>query len=112
MIIRQAVPDEVQNARGGSGTLTRMMYEQMNNYGGQIKAFAIMDVPPGASIGDHEHVDDLEVYFMLDGEAEVNDNGEDNYLRAGDILVTVQGESHGLVNKTTQNLTFLALILE
>ena len=112
MIIRQAVPEELQNARGGEGSVTRLMYEQMNQFGGQIKAFAVMDVPPGSSIGLHEHIDDMEVYFMLDGMAEVTDNGEDNYLKAGDILVTVQGETHSLKNKTDQNLTFFALILQ
>lgn len=114
MIVRvtEIEPKQVEKPRGGTGVATQVPYEIMKQYGGQISAFAFMDLPPEASIGYHKHEDDMEIYLLLDGVAAVNDNGVETILTPGDVLITEQGQSHSLSNNTDKNLSFLAIILK
>ena len=48
---------------------------------------------------------------MLSGEGELNDNGTITTLRAGDVSFTDSGEQHAIVNKGTEPLVFIGLIL-
>ena len=45
------------------------------------------------------------------GEGELNDNGTITTLRAGDVSFTDSGEQHAIVNKGTEPLVFIGLIL-
>ncbi|WP_022851762.1 cupin domain-containing protein [Limisalsivibrio acetivorans] len=114
MIIRVGDIDhkEVQNPKGGEGSVTQLLYDKAREFGGNIKLFAVMDLPPNSSVGYHEHADDTEFYLMLDGIGEVNDNGVTDMLHPGDLMITPKGESHSITNKTDNNLTFFALIVE
>lgn len=113
MIVRAAdieIEDQ-ENARGGNGKLSRMMYKKASEYGGQIMAMAVMDLEPGTDIGYHIHENDMEMYLMLDGMATVSDNGTISNIVSGDLFITEKGEGHSLRNSTDKNLTFLALVL-
>ncbi|MGE4498394.1 MAG: cupin domain-containing protein [Deferribacterales bacterium] len=114
MIVRvsEIEAKHIEKPRGGTGTAVQIPYEAAKQYGGQIMAFAFMDLPPEASVGYHRHENDMEIYVLLDGFAEVNDNGQEDVLTPGDMMITAKGESHSIANKTDKNLSFLALILE
>lgn len=113
MIIRasEIQPTELIKPRGGTGTALRVPYDALTGIGGEIKAFAYMDLPPESSIGYHLHENDMEAYLLLDGFAEVSDNGKEDSLTPGDMLVTGKGESHSISNRTDKNLAFIALIV-
>ena len=75
------------------------------------KLYSVITLEPGCGVGLHTHQGDCETYFVLSGEGELNDNGTVTTLRAGDVSFTDSGEEHGIVNKGTEPLVFIGLIL-
>lgn len=66
--------------------------------------------PPGGSIGYHPHLGEEEIYYILRGEAIVNDNGDVCKLGPGDAVLTGGGASHSIENSGKENLEFIAVI--
>ncbi|PLX67565.1 MAG: cupin domain-containing protein [Denitrovibrio sp.] len=114
MIIRGDLLEQqtMEKPRGGEGTAIRMAYEAACGFKGEVTNFAMMQLDAGSSIGYHAHEGDMEIYLILDGVAKTSDNGEEEILNPGDMLVTKDGESHNLVNDTLEPVTFLALIIK
>jgi len=102
----------MEKPRGGEGTAVRMAYDLACGFKGEITNFAMMQLQPGSSIGYHQHEGDMELYLILDGTARTSDNGTEETLNPGDLLVTKDGESHNLVNETIEPVTFLAVIIK
>ncbi|MGE4318887.1 MAG: cupin domain-containing protein [Deferribacterales bacterium] len=102
----------MEKPRGGTGTAVRMAYEAACGYKGEITNMAMMSLNPGSSIGYHQHVGDMELYLMLDGTAKTEDNGTEDVLNAGDLMVTRNGEWHSLVNESDSPVSFLAIIIK
>ena len=50
---------------------------------------------PGSAIGYHLQKED-EIYYVLDGEGEMQMNGKSFKVKAGDAVLTRSGSSHGL----------------
>lgn len=75
------------------------------------RMFAHIVVDPGCSIGDHPHEHETEFYYILKGEAVLNDNGTETVVRAGDLCATGFGETHGLENRTEEPVELMALIV-
>jgi mannose-6-phosphate isomerase-like protein (cupin superfamily) len=50
--------------------------------------------------GRHVHVNDCEVFIILQGRAQMQLDGETHDLRAGDVVVCEPGEDHHLVADT------------
>ena len=53
----------------------------------------------------------LEIYYILKGEAEYNDNGTVVTVKAGDVTHTLPGEGHGITNVKDEPMEMIALIL-
>ena len=63
-------------------------------------------------IGFHMHEGDGEIYVILEGEAEYEDNDHSVVtLHQGDITITYSGEGHGITNVKDEPCKVLALIL-
>lgn len=62
-------------------------------------------------VGYHVHQGDGEIYVMLSGEAEYNDNGTITTIHEGDITFTGPGEGHHIINHKEEPVRFLAIIL-
>ncbi|MFP4364503.1 MAG: cupin domain-containing protein [Spirochaetia bacterium] len=104
-------PIEKEKLRGGNGVASlRTVFspEQMRD---KLNMFTLVSLPPGASVGQHEHSDDSEIYYIVKGRAEVSDNGSRQTLYPGDSLLTGKGESHSIINPGPETLEFLAVIL-
>lgn len=82
--------------------------EEMNGKG---RLFNHCRLDKDCGIGWHVHAGDDEIYYILSGEGEFNDNGTAAVVRPGDVLVTRDGEGHALVNRGDEPLEFIALIL-
>lgn len=65
---------------------------------------------PGALVAEHAHSDEYEVYFILSGEGDYNDNGVVVKVCPGDVTLCRSGEKHSLVNTGHVDLTFMAFI--
>ena len=66
-------------------------------------------LPPGSSIGLHEHGDDEELYFILEGEGMMTVDEECRRVRKGDLILNRPGGTHGLKNDSDQALSILVV---
>ncbi|MCR4717620.1 MAG: cupin domain-containing protein [Lachnospiraceae bacterium] len=101
----------VENAQGGEGTVTFSDWLLPEEAAGHGRTFSTLVIPPGASIGYHEHEGEFEAYLVLSGEATVNDNGEEVTLYEGDMNLCKDGAGHGTKNNTDKDLVLMALIM-
>lgn len=77
---------------------------------GSGRLMAQITLPSGAQVADHSHQDEFEVYLILTGEGEYNDNGTSVKVSAGDVTLCRDGETHGLVNTGKSDLSFAAFV--
>ena len=59
----------------------------------------------------HVHEGEDELYYILSGRAETNDNGTVRELVPGDSTLTRSGEGHSIKAVGTENLELLATIV-
>jgi mannose-6-phosphate isomerase-like protein (cupin superfamily) len=104
-------PEVVTGLRGGKGDLTMTKLIEGEQFQGKGRLYAKIVLPPGASIGWHQHTGDAETYYILKGQGTVNDNGVTGPIRAGDVMFTGNGENHSIENTGSEDLEMLALIL-
>ena len=101
-----------EHMRDGDGTVQITNFisspEELNDKG---RLFSHMTLTPGTSIGYHVHETDSELFYILRGNAEYNDNGTLVELLPGDVAICPAGTGHGIANKGEETLEFVALIL-
>ncbi|MBO4614732.1 MAG: cupin domain-containing protein [Bacteroidales bacterium] len=102
---------DVEKPAGGQGHIYKNMMVNASEMFGKGRMVARIVLPSGSSIGDHAHVEDAELYYILKGEAVVTDNDKTEVLHAGDALFTGNGNRHSITNKTDEDVEFLAVIL-
>lgn len=111
------VKDEMEIQRsflvaGGNGTIEKQIIMSSSELEHGVKMFARVTLPPKSSIGEHQHVDDAEVYYIISGEVIVTDNQNSRVLHNGDVVYTNKGGKHSITNNTDQTAEFIAIILE
>lgn len=77
----------------------------------EMKMFNRMTFPPGASLGLHSHVDNFEIYYILEGEGTAIDDGKEVRVKAGDLIYTADGNTHALINTGKTPLVMLATVI-
>lgn len=100
-----------EHLRGGEGTIENIMILEPEQMLGKCTLCAKFFFAPGTSIGEHAHVDDAEIYYVLEGELTVVEDGVEHILKPGDVAFTANGASHKVENRTTQQAVMLAVIL-
>ena len=76
-----------------------------------IRLLSELTLPPGSSIGNHNHENECEYYIILSGNGTVDDNGKEVPVKTGDVTVTSSGDSHSITNTGTVPLVFIAIIV-
>ena len=85
--------------RGGSGTdRIEHLLEPAADLASAIRLYARLTLEPGVSIGIHAHTGEEEIFHILSGRGEFNDNGRTVPLAPGDTTVTGGGASHAIAN--------------
>ena len=107
---RDLKPETKPAMRGGSGTITVHHLVPAEHLKGS-RLIAKVVVPPGGSIGNHEHLNETEYYHVLQGRGEYVDNGKTCPIAEDDTTVTLHGESHGVRNTGSEHLALLAIIV-
>lgn len=113
-MIRKAselTPQVKESLRGGEGSasLKMILSAGENPHCGMI---ANITLAPGCSIGEHDHVEDAELYYVLSGKAMAFDNGTWAEVSAGDAVWTANGERHSIKNHTGEDLVLLAVVVK
>ena len=102
--------EEKEKMRGGDGN-TRLTYLVNTDTEKHTRLLAEIVLNPGCSIGNHNHVNETEYYFIISGTGIVNDDGKEVPIQAGDSIVTGNGASHSIKNSGTVPLLFHAVII-
>ena len=100
-----------ENVRGGDGAVAFHDFLLTDESFGAGKLFSRTELPAGASIGEHRHDGEFEVYYVLAGTVEVLDGGVWQTMRRGDMHLCASGESHALKNTSAKEAQILMLIL-
>ncbi len=97
--------------RGGDGTVKiEHLWDEKRELQDLNRMFGRLTLEPGTSIGFHEHEEEAEVFFVISGSGEVNDNGFLSNVSAGDSILTGFGTSHSVRCTGTEPLVLLAVI--
>lgn len=100
------------NLRGGVGDLPFRHLFSQSELGGRADLLASVTLQPGESVGEHPHVGNAEVYWILSGSATVTEDGQASVLQAGDAEFCADSHTHSIYNHTQAPVTFLALIVK
>ena len=97
---------------GADGYITvRSLTNSIEELNGKGRVFAHTTVAPHSGIGFHMHDGDTEIYYVLSGKAEYNDNGTIVPIGPGDVTFTPSGTGHGINNPNDEPLDIIALII-
>ncbi len=100
----------IDNCHDGQGTLwCTVMLNDRKIPGQGFKFIHDNMLEPGASIGEHRHTDNEELYAILAGTGTMKIDGVETPVGPGDICVTRVGHSHDLTNTGTEPMHFLVI---
>lgn len=99
-----------ENMRGGSGAVGLGNFE-CGDKAYHARLFSKIELNPGCSIGSHRHEGEYEVFYYLEGEITLNDNGTDRLMHPGDFSICYDGETHGIANHTDKPASLFAVIV-
>ncbi len=101
-----------EHMRDGDGTVLLTNFvnspEDLCNKG---RLFSKITLNPGCSIGYHVHENDSELFYILKGIAQYNDNGNIVTVSAGDVTICPPGQGHGIANKRDEVVELIAVIV-
>lgn len=101
-----------EHMRDGAGTvqLTHFINGAAELYD-KGRLFAKITLQPGCGIGYHVHEADSEIFYILKGTAQYNDNGTDTVVKAGDVTICKKGEGHAIHNATDEVVEVVAVVV-
>jgi mannose-6-phosphate isomerase-like protein (cupin superfamily) len=101
-----------EKMRDGTGEVTVRHYLKPEEIKARTRLCAELILPPGASIGPHDHVDEDEIYLIQKGQGLMTDGGKEFPVAAGDAILTGQGASHSIKNTGAEDLIVTAVIIK
>ena len=104
---------EVRTAmRGGDGMVTlEHIWKQGTEMGSPTRMYSRLLLQPGCSIGWHVHENEEEIFYIVAGQARIDDNGTEIVASVGDSVITRSGEGHSVACEGTEPLEILAIIV-
>lgn len=95
----------------GEGTAILIDWVDRDKLPPNLNMISTVTLPPGASVSDHMHEGDAEIYRIVNGHGMYNDNGVEVEVKPGDVTMCLSGERHGLKNTGDDVLVFDAIII-
>jgi|AGTN01.3.fsa_nt_gi Uncharacterized conserved protein, contains double-stranded beta-helix domain len=113
MVIKsEEMKSEVREGmRGGPGSVAIQQIASGAALPAKCRLFSIVTLEKGCGIGAHEHSGETELYYVLEGEGVLNDNGALKPFRRGDCNVCGGGATHAVANERDEPLVFVAVIV-
>ncbi len=108
---KDRIPVEEFCAEGGEGKLILNSMINDSTTPENLRMYSHAELEPGASVGYHVHEGECELYYILSGSGEYDDNGKTCAVSAGDVTYTPSGMGHGIKNTGSTPLSFIALII-
>jgi len=107
---RSEMPTEYEDQpAGGIGRMSFHTLLKPEVLEGRTGMLAVITLEPGNTVGEHLHDTDSEVFFLLEGQGVMIEDGKRSQVSAGDIEYCPKGHSHGLEPVGDKPVVFLAL---
>jgi len=103
--------EQKENMRGGEGTVTIKRWAADSALPPHVRLSATLVLPPGASIGPHVHEGEAELFNVMSGIGEYNDNGTVVPVKPGYVMINYDGQKHGIKNTGGEDLLVTAVII-
>ena len=103
--LRSIEPTVVPHFKGGTGeALVRTVFSD------EMGRVVSLTLPVGASIGLHTHEGNSEIIYILEGSGKVEYDAGVETLAAGDCHYCPEHHTHRLINDSSEDLTFCAVV--
>ena len=100
-----------EKMRDGEGqVLIEKLWDPETELKANNRLFAKLTLEQGSSIGFHNHNDEEEVFVIINGVAEMDDNGKTETLYPGDTILTADGDGHSVKSVGNEPLEMIAVI--
>ncbi len=99
----------VPNDHGGIGDILFQRILDSTEFRSAIDFVDYTIIPPGSTIGKHEHHGNEELYFIASGNPLMRVNGEEARLHRGSLSIVRDGEWHELINDSSQDVELLVI---
>ncbi len=76
-----------------------------------VRLCSIITLKPKCSIGEHEHIEETEYFYILEGKGKVVENDGQKIVEKGDTIITTDKCSHSIENIGESDLILLAIIV-
>ena len=103
--------DYRENMRGGNGTVEITNFVTPAELNDKGRMFANITLKPGCGIGFHVHEGESELFYLMKGEVLYNDNGVEQVLSAGDVMICPAGTGHAIACKGEETAEVCAVIV-
>ena len=90
------------NMRGGDGQVAVREILTKGEYKGNARLVGTITLEPGCSIGAHIHENEEEIFYIINGTATYDDNGETVTLNAGDSCICLGSQKHSIANRMAE----------
>jgi mannose-6-phosphate isomerase-like protein (cupin superfamily) len=100
-----------EGMRGGDGLVIVRHLFRKEEFKANVRLCARLLLPPGASIGEHTHEAEDEVYIVIHGTGLLRDGSKETRVSPGDAILTGRGQSHAIRNDGTHDLELIAMIM-
>ena len=94
----------VDRNHGGQGVIQFRRLLTGKDFAGPIEFVDFTVIPPGSTIGIHRHDGNEEIYLIAAGRPRVAVDGEETRLKRGSIAVVHSGQTHQLLNDTSDDV--------
>ena len=101
-----------EKPRGGKGIIINNRYLDSHELDNNLQGFYVNELLPSGVIGNHMHEGEEEIYYIIEGNGIIQDNGVEIPIGKGDVIYTKSGESHGMINTGTESLKFIGFIVK
>jgi len=100
------------NCHGGKGSINwTEILDREDSKSEKIRFIHDNIIPPRSSVGVHQHNNDEEYYYILSGKGIMTLNDEEFEVEEGDLTGVYPGGSHGLENKSDNDLRVLVICI-
>jgi len=97
--------------RGGHGPVKITHLLEPEDFKSHVRLCSKLTLPPGSSIGLHEHEKEDEIYLITHGTGLLEEAGKKSRVNQGDAVVTGNGASHMITNDGPADLEIMAIII-
>ncbi len=99
------------HVRDGFGTTDFVHLAPKDQLPAKVRLYSMMCLEKGCSVGRHDHTNETELYYVVEGEGIINDNGTIRPFRKGDCNMCGGGGFHSVSNENDKTLKILAVIV-